>query len=99
MTGVRLVGNPIKTINDRIASQKALIVNKLVDDLKRETPVDTGKARDGWRIDANGNIVNDVDYIDRLNEGTSKQAPKYFIEQTILSHTGVKPSGTIVRKQ
>ena len=65
--------------------------------LKIVTPVDTGKARSGWSYKANrdrknaflsGFIKNDVSYISQLNNGTSKQAPKYFIEQ-VLSTIGI----------
>ena len=63
------------------------------------TPVDTGYAQSQWRKDEKGNIVNDADYIDRLNAGTSQQAPAYFIEQTLLAHQGVHPNGTIVKSQ
>lgn len=68
----------------------------LEESLRENTPVDTGRARDGWHI-ANGNLVNPVEYIDRLNEGSSTQAPAHFVEKTLLSHQGVNPSGTIVR--
>jgi hypothetical protein len=35
-----------------------------------------------------GIIINDVEYIDRLNQGHSKQAPIYFIEQ-VLTQVGI----------
>lgn len=68
-----------------------------VDTLKVVTPVDTGEARQGWRdlkvfrkgrklVD--GFIKNDVEHISALNNGHSKQAPKYFIEQ-VLSKIGL----------
>ena len=59
--------------------------------------MDTGEAQEGWRIDDEGNIVNSVEHIHRLNEGSSAQAPAFFIETTILSKKGVTPKGTIVR--
>jgi hypothetical protein len=68
---------------------------ELIERLKEATPVDTGNARDGWKL-VDGKIVNEVDYIDDLNTGTSNQAPAYFIERTVLSDTSVKPNGTIV---
>jgi hypothetical protein len=60
--------------------------------LRTVTPVDTGKARKGWEFKLDlkdgrgyktGTILNRVDYIDTLNNGHSKQAPRYFIEQTL----------------
>lgn len=70
---------------------------ELIEKLRITTPIKTGKARSGWRSDQHG-IINDVEYIDKLNRGTSKQAPAYFIEATVLSVNGVSPNGTIVTK-
>lgn len=64
--------------------------------LRRVTPVDTGKARKGWEDKTymapdgylDGSIINEVEYISRLNRGHSKQAPKYFIEQ-VLTKIGI----------
>lgn len=71
---------------------------KLLASLKDATPVDTGRARDGWRFE-NNSIINDVEYIDELNQGTSQQAPSNFIEKTLLSKEGVKPNGIIVKSK
>ena len=69
--------------------------------LKVVTPVDKGTARMGWfeEIERNryggfsgGNIINEVEYIGRLNSGWSKQAPKYFIEQTLVKIGVLTPS-------
>jgi hypothetical protein len=68
---------------------------ELIQALKAATPVDTGQARDGWRYE-DGKIINDVEYISELNEGTSKQAPAYFIERTLLAHSQVDSNGVIV---
>jgi hypothetical protein len=67
---------------------------KLVADLKRATPVKTGKARDGWKLTSSG-IANDVEYIDRLNSGSSAQAPSFFVEKTLLADKDVRPNGII----
>jgi hypothetical protein len=61
--------------------------------LRRVTPVDTGRARRGWNsfkyYDRNGflgaTISNRVPYIVRLNKGHSRQAPKFFIEQVLMT--------------
>jgi len=61
--------------------------------LTRVTPIDTGYARSRWKYsfekDQNGNLVgiidNDAPYIESLNAGSSKQAPAYFIEQTLIA--------------
>jgi len=74
--------------------KKKSIINNLVNKLKDATPVDTGKARDGWYADGD-KIKNDVEYINYLNQGSSMQAPTHFIEKTLISN-GAKPEGTIV---
>jgi hypothetical protein len=69
----------------------------LVKDLARATPVDTGRAQAAWRLRNNAGkleVVNEVEYINYLNGGSSVQAPAYFIERTALEY-GV-PHGTIV---
>jgi hypothetical protein len=69
--------------------------------LKIVTPVDEGTARMGWfdEIEKNryggfsgGNIINEVEYIGRLNRGWSQQAPSYFIEQTLVKIGIITPS-------
>ena len=67
----------------------------LVEELKAATPVDTGEARDGWKSDGKS-IINEVEHIASLNDGSSTQAPARFIEKTVLAHEGVHPSGIIV---
>ena len=96
MIKIKISGNPLKELESRIKSAQAQQIDKAVEALKEATPVDTGNARDGWRYE-NGAIVNDVEYIDRLNQGTSQQAPAHFIERTLLAQEGISPSGTIVR--
>jgi len=70
-------------------------IDLATENLKIVTPVDTGKARKGWQNRKTialgnqvGEIFNDVEYIDVLNSGHSKQAPRYFIEQ-VLSKIGI----------
>lgn len=73
--------------------------NKLVDALKKATPVDTGHARDSWHTVEKAvgvSVVNDCGYIEGLNEGHSAQAPSHFIEQTVLEQ-GNRTEGTIVK--
>lgn len=59
--------------------------------LRVVTPVDTGEARSGW-VSAKtlgGHVIeNEVEHIVYLNNGHSKQAPRYFIEQ-VLTTIGV----------
>ena len=78
---------------ERLAQEERL---KLLEELRANTPLETGAAREAWRLEGKS-LVNTKDYIDKLNRGSSKQAPSHFIEKTLLSHPGVTPSGTIVR--
>ena len=88
-------------------------------ELKRVTPVDTGRARNSWLATENPlqfantltgglgvaasllkppsrdkieqfYITNGVDYIDKLNAGSSKQAPARFVENTILKYFDIE---------
>lgn len=72
------------------------VASSLVEKLKKATPVDTGKAQQGWHLEGN-KIVNDTEYISALNEGHSDQAPARFIEATLLADPRVKPAGIIVK--
>src|SRR5210317_716966 len=99
ITGISQVLKEIKNYSESVLKNgKAKVLDDLVDDLKRETPVDTGKARNGWYHTRNA-IHNDVEYIDELNAGSSQQAPSYFIERTLLKKRGIRPNGIIVTKK
>lgn len=50
------------------------VTEELFTRIVRRTPVDTGKAADGWQIDGTS-ITNDVEYIQYLENGHSDQAP------------------------
>ena len=59
-----------------------------VESLQSVTPVLTGYTASRWTHemeDGVGVITNDAPYIDRLNEGHSKQAPPKFIELTLMA--------------
>jgi hypothetical protein len=61
-------------------------------DLVKATPVDTGRARQGWQaetpksINENGIVENNVEYIAVLNDGSSKQAPANFVENVVARY-------------
>lgn len=96
MIKVKVRGNILKDFDVAVSQSKDKVMKELVERLQENTPVDTGEARDGWRIEGSS-IVNDVEHIQKLNEGSSQQAPSHFIEKTLLSQEGIRPSGTIVR--
>ena len=65
----------ITETSDRLAAS-------LLGELRAATPIETGRAREGWRRDATG-IRNEVPYVGRLNAGSSRQAPAGFVEAAI----------------
>ncbi|MDB4575350.1 hypothetical protein N9112_00140 [bacterium] len=67
-------------------------------ELQLNTPVDTGEAAGSWTIlrTKDGALIrNTADHIEYLNEGSSKQAPAFFIERTALRYG--TPVGVIVQ--
>lgn len=51
--------------------------------IKAATPVRTGKLRRGWRIDANGDLVNRVDYAEFVEFGTRKMSARHFVQKAM----------------
>jgi hypothetical protein len=81
----------------QVMKEAAQEAGNILFELIKATPVDTGLARESWKISMQKSgisITNSVPYIDRLNRGSSKQAPAFFVERVALRH-GV-PNGTIV---
>lgn len=85
-----------KAIGDNLEKQ----TSRMTEHLARVTPVLTGVAQAGWTyryINANTfEIKNPVAYIGKLNRGSSKQAPAFFIEITALKYG--RPRGLIVKE-
>lgn len=82
--------------NIELKVQSSAVAKRLLDDLKASTPVDTGEARDAWAMQSTAegfDITNSAEHIGRLNEGSSKQAPAFFIESTALKYG--TPQGAI----
>jgi len=95
-------------INEIVDDKTRALTTDAVQELIENTPVDTGKARDSWRVEAINieeedlpkeriivTIDNEVPYIAELNAGSSRQAPPRFIEKTILKY--FDPDGVIVQ--
>jgi hypothetical protein len=83
------VANPDQLMRDLKHRSKKLIETITKDVLvtvKKFTPYQEGRARQGWRITrgSRGNsVVNRVPYIGKLEQGSSTQAPNGMIEPTI----------------
>tara|TARA_A100001201_G_C4070759_1_gene195729 strand:- start:914 stop:1207 length:294 start_codon:yes stop_codon:yes gene_type:complete len=77
----KVMGNLEREV-DRImtrVAQDTLVV------ARKNTPIDKGQARRGWRLENATNekrIVNRVPYIDLLEKGRSKQAPRGILGPT-----------------
>lgn len=65
-----------------IAETRDRLAVSLLGELRAATPVETGRARDGWRLTETG-LRNEVPYVGRLNAGSSRQAPAGFVEAAI----------------
>jgi hypothetical protein len=79
-----------KAINDWALLHSKSILNRLHTGSAQRTPVDTGTAKNGWKIqnDINilgetGVIINQVPYIGWLEFGTTKMQPNYMVTTTI----------------
>lgn len=86
-----------KEFKDLVEKENSKSANITMNALIAATPVDTGEARRGWRLsmtEKGYRFVNQVPYIQSLNNGHSKQAPVRFIEKVLLSHG--KANGAIV---
>lgn len=98
MSGITITLN-LSNLKHEIEDQVAEILEEKITDIFVDltappptgTPVDTGKARQGWQLDTSvrldPKITNDVPYIARLNDGHSKQAPAGFIDAIVDKHT------------
>jgi len=87
----------MERVRNEVSKQSNLEIEERVDyateTLRVVTPVDTGEARSNWKSEThkdkdgfvNGTIYNKVEYIEYLNKGHSKQAPRYFIEQVLFT--------------
>ena len=83
------VANPNQLMRDLKDRSKKLIETITKDVLvtvKKFTPIQEGRARQGWKITrgSRGNsVVNRVPYIGKLEQGSSTQAPDGMIKPTI----------------
>lgn len=86
VTGLDKVGEEIEKI---VKKEIEFLADTYQSEVKKRTPIDTGRARRGWsKRSATGNnkeIRNKIPYIERLEGGYSKQAPRGFVNQSITS--------------
>lgn len=88
MISIKVTG--IQTDNRKISNE----VNKLIDKVSTDvlnvaralTPIKLGRARRGWQKQRSSNgvaVKNTVPYINKLEAGSSKQAPNGILKPTI----------------
>ena len=87
MTGIRVTGvtqRGSQTTMSLVDNATKKMLLDLHAGLVQRTPVDTGRARGGWTVDTSAGVIeNNVEYVDALNAGHSKQAPAGWIEAEI----------------
>lgn len=81
----------MKSLNKKNESFITKVANDLNTVIKSKTPILKGTARRGWRVADNlktsksksVKVQNNVPYINKLEAGSSKQAPRGFVKQSI----------------
>ena len=88
ITGLDLVGRDIaRTLSETVKQ----LADEVLVDARANTPIRSGNARRNWRksvTDTNFEVINRVPYIERLEAGASKQAPKGIIGPTLSQVKG-----------
>lgn len=102
---IKGVSSEFKRLREELRKEEKRKLQKVCEqaiaELRDKTPVDTGFAKSQWRLVKTKSktpefeIHNETPYIDFLNLGSSKQAPKYFVERTMLKYG--KPVGAITK--
>ena len=79
---LRRLTNNIDTHNRRKIKELELVPRRAYEHFKSTTPKRSGNARRNTNFD-NDSIRGDYDYVNRLNNGYSKKAPKGMTNPTI----------------
>jgi hypothetical protein len=51
--------------------------------VRAKTPVKTGRLRDGWHIDADGQVSNEVEYATEIEFGTVSRPGAFMAERSV----------------
>lgn len=91
-------------IDDELYREILRYQSDLATEFKRQviprTPIDKGRARAGWKQRTNVTqqiVENQVPYIERLEKGYSKQAPRGFVKQAITAAIDVQNRKRIIK--
>jgi hypothetical protein len=87
---VDLVGSTasLKELEDTILRFRQTVAAEFKSQVVPRTPIDQGRARAGWQQRGSGtniSVENRVPYIQRLEQGYSRQAPRGFVQQAITA--------------
>jgi len=80
------VAKTMKSLRRDRDSLLATLADNVLRVIKRNTPIDKGRARRGWRkskVLKGFSVINRVPYIGALEKGRSKQAPKGIVRPSI----------------
>lgn len=78
--------NIVKEFEPLVKKELDFLQNTYQTEVKKRTPIDKGRARRGWNKRSQGKdriVENKVPYIERLEGGYSKQAPRGFVKQAL----------------
>ena len=77
-----------KELEKRVSNSRNEISSTLYTELKKNTPVKSGRAKRNWKLDQNVNenldvITNSATYLKYVNDGTAEIRPRRFIEKSV----------------
>lgn len=64
----------------RLTQLAEAVATDFYDIVREMTPVRTGRLRDGWQKEGL-DVINDVEYLSYVNDGTQHQLPQRFVER------------------
>ena len=85
-TRVQNIATVMTLVQKKIAKVKTEMVDTILREAKKNTPIKQGRARRGWRVERQGTntrVVNRTPYIGTLERGRSKQAPRGILKPTV----------------
>jgi hypothetical protein len=87
---VDLIGSTanLKELENTILQFRKTLADEFRSQVVPRTPIDQGRARAGWQQRQSGtniSVENSVPYIERLERGYSRQAPRGFVKQAITA--------------
>ena len=98
MKGIKVtLKNLERSLDNSVRSKTMASVLLLKREMVLNTPIDTGNARELWKLSETKQgfvLSNDAEYIEQLNNGSSTQAPAFFVEATAIKYG--KPVGSVI---